>query len=67
MNTPSYGLWLLLGVVFAPVYLTLAGWALGQPRQLRLPLVGAGFLVGLTAVAWGGVAVLAYLLHLTFG
>jgi hypothetical protein len=66
MNAPSYGLWLLLGVVFAPFYLTLAGWVLGRPRELRLPLIGAGFLVGLTAVSWGGMALVAYLFHLAF-
>jgi hypothetical protein len=66
MNAPSYGLWLLFGLVFAPFYLTLAGWALGRPRELRLPLIGVGFLVGLTALAWGGLALVAYLLHLAF-
>lgn len=66
MNAPSYGLWLLLGIVFAPFYLMLAGWFFGRPRQLRLPLVGIGFLVGLTALAWGGMAVFALLLEVVF-
>jgi hypothetical protein len=39
---------------------------LGRPRELRLPLIGAGFLVGLTAVSWGGMALVAYLFHLAF-
>lgn len=66
MSAPTYGLWLLLGVVFAPFYLTLAGWVFGRPRDLRLPLVGMGFLVGLTAVAWGGMALVALLFHVAF-
>jgi hypothetical protein len=66
MSPPSYGLWLLLGIVFAPFYLTLLGWFLGRPRDLRLPLIGLGFLVGLTALAWGGMALFAILLQLVF-
>lgn len=66
MNGPSIGLWLILGVVFAPFYLMLAGWFFGHPRELRLPLIGVGFLVGLTLVAWGGMAILAFVLHFVF-
>lgn len=66
MSAPSYGLWLLLAIVFAPFYLMLAGWFLGRPRELRLPLIGVGFLLGLTAVAWGGMALLALLLGALF-
>lgn len=66
MNPPTYGLWLLLGIVFAPFYLMLAGWVFGRPRECRLPLIGIGFLLGLTVVAWGGMAVAAVLLDLAF-
>jgi hypothetical protein len=64
MDAPIYGIWLLLGIVFAPFYLTLAGWFLGRPRDLRLPLIGLGFLIGLTALAWGGMALFGVLIHL---
>lgn len=64
MTSPTYGLWLLLGIVFAPFYLMLAGWVFGRPREVRLPLIGMGFLVGLTVVAWGGMAVVAVLLNI---
>jgi hypothetical protein len=66
MNAPPLGIWLILGVVFAPVYLMLAGWLFGRPRELRLPLIGIGFLFGLTILAWGGMAVLAVVLDLMF-
>lgn len=67
MNAPTYGLWLLLGIVLAPFYLMLAGWLFGRPRELRLPLIGLSFLVGLTAVAWGGMALFALLLGAVSG
>ncbi|MDX1619454.1 MAG: hypothetical protein R3320_00585 [Nitriliruptorales bacterium] len=66
MNAPSFGTVLLLGVVFAPLYLMLIGWFAGRPRQLRPVLVGVGFLVGLTAMAWIGMAVFALVLNLVF-
>lgn len=66
MSPPSYGLWLLLGIVFAPFYLMLAGWFFGRPREVRLPLVGLGFLVGLTVLAWGGMALFALALDVVF-
>lgn len=66
MSGSSYGLWLLLGVVFAPFYLMLAGWFFGRPREVRLPLVGLGFLLGLTVLAWGGMALFALALDVVF-
>lgn len=66
MSTPTFGLWLLLGIVFAPFYLMLGGWFLSRPRQWRLPLIGLGFLIGLTAVAWGGLALFAILIGAFF-
>lgn len=66
MNAPPLGIWLILGVVFAPLYLMLAGWFFGRPRELRLPLIGVGFLIALTVVAWGGMAVFAFLLDVMF-
>ena len=65
-NTSTYGLWLLLGIVFSPFYLMLGGWLFGRPRELRLPLIGIGFLVGLTVVAWGGMALFAWFLNIAF-
>jgi hypothetical protein len=55
---------LLFGIVLAPVYLMLAGWVLGRPREARLPLIGVGFLAGFIALAWGGMALFAVLLGL---
>lgn len=63
MTDPTYGLWLLLGVVFTPFYLMMAGWLFGRPREWRMPLIGLGFMVGLTVLAWGGMAIFGWLLQ----
>ena len=61
-----YGEVLILGIVFAPVYLMLLGWFLGRPRDLRLALVGVGYLTGITVAMWGGLALFAVVLKLVF-
>lgn len=66
MNEPTLGYTLLLGIVLTPLYLMLGGWLLGRPRQLRPVLVGVGFLVGLTVVAWASMAAFALLLRVVF-
>ena len=66
MSDLAAGPILIFGVVFSPVYLMLAGWLFGRPRELRLPMIGLGFLVGFTALAWGGMALFALLVDLLF-
>lgn len=67
MNPPTYGLWLLFGIVLAPLYLMLAGWIFGRPREVRLPLIGLSFMAGLTVLAWGGMAIFAIVLGAASG
>lgn len=62
----SPGYILIFGVVLAPVYLMLIGWFVGRPRELHLPLLGVGLLVGVTVGLWGGLALFAALLGLLF-
>ena len=62
----TYGEILIPGIVFAPVYLMLVGWFLGGPREVRLPLLGVGYLVGATAMLWAGLAIFALLLDVVF-
>jgi hypothetical protein len=57
---------LLFGVVMSPVYLMLAGWVFGRPREIRLPLVGLGFLAGFTVLAWGGLALFGWGVQVAF-
>ncbi len=62
----KYGEIVILGIVFAPVYLMLLGWFLGRPRGLRLPLIGVGYLVGTTVAMWVGLALFAAALEVVF-
>jgi hypothetical protein len=62
----KYGEILILGIVFAPVYIMLMGWFLGGPRELRLPLLGVGYLVGTTVAMWAGLALFAAALDVAF-
>jgi len=57
---------LIFGIVLSPVYLMLAGWIFGRPRELRLPLIGIGLLVGFTVLAWGGMALFGLIVELAF-
>lgn len=66
MSDLAVGPILIFGVVLSPVYLMLGGWLFGRPRELRLPMIGLGFLVGFTALAWGGMALFALLVDLLF-
>lgn len=66
MNTATLGPILIFGIVLSPVYLMLAGWLFGRPREVRLPLIGIGFLVGFTVLAWGGLAVFGLLVDRVF-
>ena len=62
----KYGEIVILGIVFAPVYLMLLGWFLGRPRELRLPLIGVGYLVSITVGMWVGMALFAAALGVVF-
>ena len=66
MTNGPFGLFLIFGIILSPVYLMLAGWLFGRPRELRLPLIGAGFIAGFTALAWGGMAAFALAVDLLY-
>ncbi len=61
-----YGEILILGIVFAPIYLMLVGWFLGRPRDLRLALIGVGYMTTITVGMWGGLALFAAALKVVF-
>ncbi|MDO8670034.1 MAG: hypothetical protein Q7O66_01210 [Dehalococcoidia bacterium] len=58
MYVPYVGTWLIFGIVLLPVYMLLLGWFLGKPRNLRLSLLGVGYVVGLTTLLWIGLTLM---------
>ena len=66
MYVPYVGTWLIFGIVLLPVYMVLAGWFLGKPRNLRLSLMGVGYVVGMIAVLWGGLTLMSLMARLLF-
>ncbi|MCC7365025.1 MAG: hypothetical protein IT303_11700 [Dehalococcoidia bacterium] len=57
---------LIFGVVMLPVYIMLIGWFAGEPRELKMPLLGVGILASVTVGLWGGLALFGALLGLLF-
>ena len=66
MYVPYVGTWLIFGIVLVPVYMVLLGWFLGKPRNLRLSLMGVGYVVGLTTLLWIGLALMTVVTRLLF-
>ncbi len=64
MYVPFVGTWLIFGIVLLPVYMMLLGWFLGKPRNLRLSLVGVGYVVGLTTLLWLGLIMMTIVANL---
>lgn len=66
MTQPHVGLPLIFGVVLSPIYLMLAGWFFGRPRDLRMALLGFGYFIGFIVAAWAGAAAFAFLIKVAF-
>lgn len=66
MYVPYVGTWLIFGIVLVPVYAILLGWFLGKPRNLRLSLMGVGYVAGLIALLWAGLTVMSVVVRLLF-
>jgi len=60
------GTYLIFGIVLLPVYLMLAGWRLGSPRERTTEWLGVGYLVGITTALWGGLFVATMVIDLLF-
>lgn len=50
------GLVVIFGIVMFPVYLMIAGWLVGQPREYRSVAVTFGYMVGFTVAIVAGLA-----------
>ena len=63
----SIGLYVVFGVVLLPFYVMLGGWFLGKPRELRTPLIGLGYIVGLVAMIVIGIWIVGFLMGFVMG
>ena len=63
---PGPGTWLVFGVILVPVYVMVAAWFLGKPRNYRMAFLGLGYLVGLTVLLWTAMFVKTMVLDLVF-
>ncbi|EMA38730.1 hypothetical protein [Halobiforma nitratireducens] len=49
---PNIGTYLIFGVVLVPVYVMIAAWFIGKPRDTQTGLMGVAYLVGITLGMW---------------
>ena len=63
---PNIGTYLIFGVILVPVYVMVAAWFLGEPRETGTGLLGVGYLVGITAQMWIGMFILTVIIGIVF-
>lgn len=63
---PNIGTYLIFGVILVPVYVMVAAWFLGEPRDTSTGLLGVGYLVGITAQMWIGMFILTMIIGVVF-
>ncbi|ADD07092.1 uncharacterized protein Nmag_3542 [Natrialba magadii ATCC 43099] len=63
---PNIGTYLIFGVILVPVYVMVAAWFIGQPRDTKTGLLGVSYLVGITAQMWIGMFILTIIIGVVF-
>lgn len=63
---PNIGTWLIFAVILVPVYVMIAAWFLGQPKDTKTGLMGVSYLVGITAQMWIGMFILTMIIAVVF-
>lgn len=63
---PNIGTILIFGVVLVPVYVMIAAWFAGKPRDTSSGLLGISYLVGITAQMWIGMLILTLIISVVF-
>ncbi|MFU8868509.1 hypothetical protein [Natronococcus sp.] len=63
---PNIGTYLIFGVILVPVYVMVAAWFLGEPRETGTGLLGVSYLVGITAQMWIGMFILTVIIGIVF-
>ena len=60
------GTYVIFGIVLLPIYIMLAAWFFGKPRDLKTGLLGVVYLAGLTTSIWGGLFVVTMVIKFLF-
>lgn len=60
------GTYLIFGIVFAPIYIMIISWFVGDPRDIKPQLLGVSYLVALTTSLWGGLFVFTIIIKFVF-
>ncbi|MDJ1433383.1 hypothetical protein [Halostagnicola sp. A-GB9-2] len=63
---PNIGTFLIFGVILVPVYVMIAAWFVGKPRETNSGLLGVSYLVGITAQMWIGMFILTLIISVVF-
>ncbi|MFC4437553.1 MULTISPECIES: DUF2062 domain-containing protein [Natrialbaceae] len=63
---PNIGTWLIFAVILVPVYVMVAAWFLGEPRDTSTGLLGVSYLVAITAQMWIGMFILTVIIGIVF-
>lgn len=46
--TAGWGLYVVFGVLFLPIYLSFGGWLVGEPRDFRTAGIGIAYMAAIT-------------------
>lgn len=57
-ETVHIGLYVIFGIIMLPVYVMIAGWLLGKPREYRSVALTFGLMIAFIAMLVVGLAVL---------
>ncbi|NKE37200.1 hypothetical protein GWG54_15490 [Natronococcus sp. JC468] len=63
---PNIGTWLIFAIILVPVYVMVAAWFLGAPRDTSTGLLGVSYLVGITAQMWIGMFIITMIIGILF-
>ncbi len=63
---PNIGTVIIFGVVLVPVYVMIAAWFAGKPRDTSSGLLGVSYLVGITAQMWIGMFIVTLIISVVF-
>lgn len=60
------GTYVIFGIVLLPVYIMLAAWFLGEPRDRKSQLLGVSYVTGITVGLWTGALIATMVIKFIF-